>query len=61
MIPFSFKGGSANCFWAGTSPFCLASCGSGFKAVTQDAKGNGRKCLTGMKKYCCPVASTVVG
>lgn len=52
ILRFFFQG--SKCFWAGTSPFCTAVCGFGFYAYTKDAKGDGKRCLIGLKKYCCP-------
>ena len=46
-------GASAECYWAGSSPFCNAECKTGFKGCYTDPKGDGLKCLTGVKIFCC--------
>ena len=43
------------CSWVGTSPFCSANCPVGFTTRLTSKKGDGRKCLTGTKKLCCPI------
>jgi hypothetical protein len=44
-----------NCFWLGTSPFCNpAQCyESGSTQVDGNSYGDGVKCLTGSKRWCC--------
>ena len=41
------------CTWVGTAPFCKGSCPAGFKARLSDVRGDGAKCVTGLKFYCC--------
>ena len=46
-------GVEGDCYWAGTSPFCNAECKTGYRGCYTDAYGDGKKCLTGVKIYCC--------
>lgn len=47
------------CFWDGTAPFCEGKCPSDYPAKypSKDGRGMpsgfGKKCITGMKVYCC--------
>ncbi|KAK4005274.1 hypothetical protein OUZ56_006989 [Daphnia magna] len=53
--PIDFE--ESGCFWSGTSPFCHGKCGTFYRAKIIDKTGDGRTCLTGNKKLCCPIPS----
>ena len=48
------------CSWEGTAPMCNARCPSGFKVMKRDKKGDGKKCVTGTKVFCCPANITTI-
>nr|CAH0106810.1 unnamed protein product [Daphnia galeata] len=49
------RGKDARCFWSGTAPFCQGYCPSKvYVTKASDRCGDGKCCMTGMKKYCCP-------
>nr|CAH0107474.1 unnamed protein product [Daphnia galeata] len=60
LVPTGNPGG-AGCFWSGTSPFCFGKCGRFYNTVAVDNKGDGKQCLSGMKKLCCPQTNLLVG
>lgn len=41
------------CEWFGTSPLCDGECPGGWRYVRRSNEGDGKKCWTGEKKYCC--------
>jgi len=43
----------ANCYWAGSAPFCSGTCPVGYREQNKDKKGDGSKCWSGYKAYCC--------
>ncbi|KJA17782.1 hypothetical protein HYPSUDRAFT_45966 [Hypholoma sublateritium FD-334 SS-4] len=45
---------SKKCYWAGTAPFCMGVCRPGDVLVRRSAFGDGARCWTGTKAYCCP-------
>ncbi len=49
-----------SCDWFGKAPFCNGKCPSGFKKIKTGKKGDGKKCATGKKAYCCRAAEIVV-
>ncbi len=49
------------CFWSGTSPFCLGKCGDFYNTVSVNRRGDGKTCLTGTKKLCCPRTDVTTG
>jgi hypothetical protein len=42
-----------SCVWIGTAPFCKGSCPRGFYSKRVDVRGDGAKCVSGLKSYCC--------
>ena len=42
-----------DCHWVGTAPFCQGSCEDGYTTQKKDIWGDGRRCWTGLKAYCC--------
>jgi len=50
----------AKCIWEGKAPACNGKCRAGFKNIKRSKKGNGKKCITGTKVYCCPVAHIII-
>jgi len=47
--------GKEDCFWSGTAPFCQGRCPSKvYVTKASDSCGDGKCCLTGTKKFCCP-------
>ena len=49
---------SNSCKWYGTAPFCGGSCPLGQYQVLRSRRGDGKKCATGNKVYCCPTLRT---
>ena len=45
---------SKKCYWAGTAPFCMGVCRPGETLIRRSAFGDGARCWTGTKAYCCP-------
>lgn len=45
------------CRWEGTAPACNGRCDAGFTLIKRDKAGNGKKCVTGTKAYCCLTSS----
>jgi hypothetical protein len=45
------------CRWEGTAPFCDGKCDSGYTQTKTSKVGDGKKCTTGHKVYCCLTAS----
>lgn len=44
-----------DCVFVGIAPFCFPStCPDGLMIKSIDAKGDGHKCIVGVKWYCCP-------
>jgi hypothetical protein len=41
------------CFWEGKAPLCNGDCNPGYTLTRRDDKGDGDKCVTGTKAYCC--------
>ena len=49
------RGKEDRCFWSGTAPFCQGYCPSAvYVTKASDKCGDGKCCMTGTKKYCCP-------
>ncbi len=48
-------GSPQQCYWEGTAPFCMPNpnCRPGFHPVKSNKVGDGDKCVTGLKIYCC--------
>lgn len=44
---------ASNCRWFGTAPFCDGSCPPGYSQRMRDQRGDGKKCASGSKVYCC--------
>ncbi|KAF8905724.1 hypothetical protein CPB84DRAFT_1771049, partial [Gymnopilus junonius] len=44
---------SEDCHWKGTAPFCEGSCEEGYTTERRDIFGDGHRCITGFKVYCC--------
>lgn len=44
---------SSECFWSGTAPFCEGECPPGFVERDRDEVGDGQRCWTGTKAFCC--------
>ncbi|KYK58539.1 hypothetical protein DCS_05556 [Drechmeria coniospora] len=49
-----------DCQWFGTAPFCDGTCPDGWRAHHGDPSGDGDKCLTGHKTYCCPLVRSLL-
>jgi len=41
------------CYWDGEAPFCGGRCPHGFYTKARDKYGDGKKCWSGEKHYCC--------
>lgn len=48
------------CVWYGTAPACNGACPAGFTLAQRDKEGDGRKCVTGTKAYCCLTSVTTI-
>lgn len=42
------------CKWHGTAPVCKGSCPLGHHEKLRNVRGDGKKCASGSKAYCCP-------
>lgn len=42
-----------NCYWSGKAPFCNGKCQNRYSVLKTDKYGDGKKCATGNKVYCC--------
>ncbi|MEZ5728111.1 MAG: hypothetical protein R3E48_09045 [Burkholderiaceae bacterium] len=49
----------ATCVWEGKAPACNGKCRTGFKLIKTSKSGDGKKCVTGSKAYCCPAANVI--
>lgn len=48
------------CLWEGHAPACNGECKPGFALIKRDGEGDGKKCVTGTKAYCCKTSDVVV-
>jgi len=48
------------CLWEGRAPLCNGACRQGYELMKRDKAGDGDKCVTGTKAYCCLVHETVI-
>lgn len=46
---------ASDCRWFGTAPFCNGSCPVGYDHKLTSAKGDGKRCSSGSKVYCCKI------
>ena len=49
----SIASASDICRWEGTAPACNGECDPGYTLVKRGKEGDGKKCITGTKAYCC--------
>ena len=45
------------CRWEGKAPACNGKCDAGFTLIKKNKTGDGKKCVTGTKAYCCLTSS----
>jgi hypothetical protein len=45
------------CHWEGTAPLCNGKCDAGYTQTKTSKTGDGKKCSTGHKVYCCFTSS----
>ena len=50
----------AQCLWEGKAPACNGECRSGYTLTLRDKEGDGKKCLTGTKAYCCNTSDVII-
>jgi hypothetical protein len=48
------------CIWEGTAPACNGNCRPGYTLAKRDKEGDGKKCLTGTKAYCCKTSDIII-
>lgn len=48
------------CLWEGHAPACNGECRPGYTLTKRDKSGDGSKCITGTKAYCCLTSDFVV-
>jgi hypothetical protein len=51
---------SKTCIWEGKAPACNGKCRAGYTKIKTSKKGDGKKCITGTKAYCCKTADVQV-
>lgn len=51
---------TAQCLWEGKAPACNGECRSGYTLTLRDKEGDGNKCLTGTKAYCCKTSDVII-
>ena len=42
-----------DCFWSGTAPLCGGVCEGDYETVSDSKCGDGKVCISGLKKLCC--------
>ena len=48
------------CLWEGKAPACNGECRAGYTLVKRDKDGDGKKCVTGTKAYCCLTSDVII-
>lgn len=48
------------CLWEGRAPACNGECRAGYTLAKRDKAGDGKKCVTGTKAYCCLTRDVIV-
>lgn len=48
------------CLWEGKAPACNGECRAGYTLVKRDKEGDGKKCVTGTKAYCCLTSDVII-
>ncbi|KAI0665293.1 hypothetical protein C8Q70DRAFT_44250 [Cubamyces menziesii] len=49
------------CYWDGVAPFCNGACPYGYIDCGRSYRGDGRRCVTGIKVWCCREGSGECG
>ena len=53
LVGAADKAASDACHWEGTAPICSGKCAPGYTQTKTSKTGDGKKCSTGHKAYCC--------
>ena len=62
LIGSAAQAANSACRWEGTAPLCDGKCDPGYTQTKTSKTGDGKKCATGNKIYCCLTSSIhVVG
>lgn len=48
------------CVWEGKAPACNGDCRPGYTLAERDKSGDGKKCVTGTKAYCCKTSDVII-
>jgi len=48
------------CLWEGKAPACNGECRPGYTLVKRNKEGDGKKCVTGTKAYCCKSSDVII-
>lgn len=48
------------CVWEGKAPICNGKCRPGYTRITGSKRGDGKKCLSGKKAYCCKTSELII-
>ena len=48
------------CLWEGRAPACNGECRPGYTLTRRDQEGDGKKCVTGTKAYCCLTSDIII-
>lgn len=60
LAGYSVQGVAGPCIWEGKAPACNGECRPGYTLAKRDKEGDGKKCVTGTKAYCCKTSDVII-
>jgi len=57
---YSTQVAADTCLWEGKAPACNGECRPGYTLAKRDKRGDGKKCVTGTKAYCCKSSDVII-
>lgn len=57
---YSRTASADTCLWEGKAPACNGECRPGYTLARRDKSGDGKKCVTGSKAYCCLTSDVII-
>jgi len=60
LTGYSAQSIAETCIWEGKAPACNGDCRSGYTLAKRDKEGDGNKCVTGTKAYCCKTSDIII-
>ena len=60
LTGYSAQSTADTCIWEGKAPFCNGDCRAGYTLTKRGDKGDGDKCATGTKAYCCKTSDVII-